>query len=91
VGHIARLLEESRIATVVIGSSIFRDRLEAMRLPRTLLTHHPMGRPLGAPGDHATQRSVLLAALDLLENAREGGRIVDFATQYLPGANDSSR
>jgi D-proline reductase (dithiol) PrdB len=89
VGHIARLLEESGIATVVIGSSIFRGRLEAMRLPRTLLTHHPMGRPLGAPGDRATQRNVLLAALELLNTATEGGRIADFATQYLPGRNDS--
>jgi len=90
VGHIARLLEESGIATIVIGSSIFHDRLEAMRLPRTLLTHHPMGRPLGAPGDHATQRSVILAALDLLENAREGGQIVNFPTRYLPKCNDNA-
>lgn len=84
-------MEENGIATVVIGSSIFRGRLEAMRLPRTLLTHHPMGRPLGAPGDTATQRSVLLAALDLLEKAKEGGQIADFSTRYRPQSRIPSK
>lgn len=77
MGHIARLLEEASIPTVVIGTRAFRDRLAAMRLPRTVITPHLLGRPLGAPGDVKTQRSVILSALDLLENAVSAGTIVD--------------
>jgi hypothetical protein len=78
VGHVARLLEEAGIATVIIAVEAFRDRLVAMKPPRVVLTPHWMGRPLGRPGDAATQRAVLLAALDLLENARENGALVEF-------------
>ncbi len=37
--------------------------------PRTLLVRRPMGAPLGDPGDRATQRSIVEAALDLLMDA----------------------
>jgi len=67
VGHVARLLEEAGIATVIIAAEAFKDRLDAMRPPRLLTTPHWMGRPLGRPGAAATQRATLLAALDLLE------------------------
>lgn len=77
-------MEEGGIATVVVGSGIFRDRLAAMRLPRTVITHHPMGRPLGAPGDRERQRMVIAAALELLETAREGGGMVDLPGTYRP-------
>jgi hypothetical protein len=40
-----------------------------MRLPRLVVTPYLMGRPLGMPGDQMQQRSTLMAALDLLENA----------------------
>jgi hypothetical protein len=69
VGHVARLLEAAGIATVVIAVSAFQDRLSAMRLPRLVVTPYLMGRPLGMPGDQMQQRSTLMAALDLLENA----------------------
>jgi hypothetical protein len=78
------MMEEGGIATVVIGSGIFRDRLAAMNLPRTVITHHPLGRPLGAPGDHKTQQEVILTALNLLENARAGGTIVEMPSRYHP-------
>lgn len=77
VGHVARLLEEAGIATVIIAVRAFRDQLEAMTLPRVILTPHLMGRPLGAPGDAIKQRATILAALDLLENAKRGGTIVE--------------
>jgi hypothetical protein len=79
VGHVARLLEEAGIATVVIATAIFRDRLEAMSLPRLVLTPHLMGRPLGMPGDIARQRLTLLAACDLLESASQGKSVVELA------------
>ncbi len=81
VGHVARLLEEAGISTVVIAVQSFATRMEMMTLPRVLLTPHPIGRPLGPPGDRERQRETILAALDLLETASEAGTIVD-----LPGA-----
>ena len=77
VGHIARIMEEGGIATVVIASGVFRNRLAAMQIPRTVLTRHPMGRPLGRPGDHEEQRRIILEALNLLESAIKGGILVD--------------
>ncbi len=82
VGHVARLMEAGGIPTVVIGVRAFRDRLAAMRLPRTIITPHPMGRTLGAPGDRATQKKVILAALDLLEHATHPSTIVDLPGRY---------
>ena len=84
MGHIARVFEAAGIPTVIIASRVFRPTLENMTLPRVVLTPHPMGRPLGAPGDKVRQREVILAALDLLENAQEMGTVVELAGRYLP-------
>ena len=75
VGHIARLMEEGGIPTVVIASAVFEDKLIAMRLPRLILTSQMMGRTLGAPGDKDSQRAVIQMALDLLKSARTGGQV----------------
>jgi hypothetical protein len=88
VGHVARLLETAGVSTVIIASGVFRGRLEAMGAPRLLLTPHPMGRPLGSPGDGARQRQVLLAALELLENAKQGRTIVMLPGKYQPGRRE---
>jgi hypothetical protein len=64
------LFEAAEISTVVIAVRAFRDRLAAMKIPRLVVTPFMMGRPLGPPGDTDTQRKIILAALDLLENAR---------------------
>lgn len=76
MGHVARLLEEAGIATVIIAVAAFENRMRMMRLPRVLLTPHPMGRPVGPPGDRDTQLSVIQRALDLLETAPGPGTIV---------------
>lgn len=75
-------MEAGGIPTVVIGVKAFRDRLAAMHLPRTIITPHPMGRTIGAPGDRETQKKVIMAALDLLENASSPGTIVDLTGRY---------
>ena len=80
VGHVARLLEESGISTVVIAVRAFRLRLEMMTLPRVLITPHLMGRPLGAPGDKKRQTEILRAALALLQEADKVGTL-----RELPG------
>ncbi len=59
-------MEGVGIATVIIAADIFRERLEAMKVPRLLATPFWMGRPLGRAGDSETQWATLLAALELL-------------------------
>lgn len=84
VGHVARLLEEAGTPTVIIACAAFKPRLQAMSLPRLVLTPFPMGRPVGAPGDAVGQRQTLLAALDLLQSAQEGGALVELDHPYRP-------
>jgi hypothetical protein len=84
VGHVARVFEESGISTVIVAVKAFRASMEVMSLPRVLLTPHPMGRPLGAPGDQERQREVIMAALNLLGEAGGGGTIVELPGRYHP-------
>ena len=70
--------------TVTVLVRGFRHVAEEMQLPRTLVTRHPMGRPLGAVGDRATQRAVVDAALGLLETATEIGTIVELDASFRP-------
>ena len=85
VGHVARLLEEAGIATVVIGTRAWRDRMLALSLARVVVTPHLAGRPIGAPGDRHGQRQVLMTALNLLEQAQGVGAVIDYAQPYAPG------
>lgn len=85
VGHVARLLEEAGISTVIIAVKAFSFRMEKMKLPRLVTTPHPMGRPLGAPGDITRQRAGILAALKLLEDAEQGGTVYEMPGTYLGG------
>jgi hypothetical protein len=82
VGHVARAFEEASMATVTLFVRAFRHVAEDMMVPRVVLTRHPMGRPLGAPGDVVRQRQVILAALRLLDEARGGGSIVELPERY---------
>ena len=75
MGHIARLLEEGGISTVVIATAVFEDKMVAMRLPRLVLTRQMMGRTLGRPGDVETQQKYLEAAFEMLNAAEVGGKI----------------
>ena len=71
VGHVARAIESAGIPTSSIYISAFRHIAEDMKLSRTVVTRHPMGRPLGAAGDHARHRRVTMAALELFDSAGE--------------------
>jgi hypothetical protein len=86
VGHVARAFEEAGLVTVAIYIEAFAHYAEAMRLPRTLVTPHPMGRPIGPPGDAARHAEVVAAALDLAESATEPGTLVRLGGAYRPGA-----
>ena len=82
VGHVARLLEAAGIATVIIAVRAFRDQSQKMTLPRVITTPHLLGRTLGAPGDRKRQRDSILAALNLLETAKQAGTILDLPGTY---------
>ena len=68
VGHVARLLEQEGVPTVIVASKVFKKQLEAMKLPRILYTPHIMGRPLGKPNDKEGQMALIKQGLALLEN-----------------------
>ena len=78
VGHVARLLEEAGIPTVIVASKVFAKPLEAMKLPRVLLTPYLMGRPLGRPNDISGQITVIQKGLDLLQTAKGSGTMKSF-------------
>ena len=69
-----------------------RDLTEQVKPPRSVFVNHPMGNAFGRPGDRETQMAILRDALALLENAREGGVLVDLpyrwpeAFAYKPGS-----
>lgn len=67
VSLVARHLEAAGIATVVVGSA--RDIVEHCAVPRFCFTDFPLGNPCGKPDDVDMQRSIVGAALDLVETA----------------------
>jgi len=84
VGHIARKAEAEGIPTVAVVVRSFRHVAVEMGYPRAVVTRHPMGRPMGPPGDTVTQRRVVETALGLLVDASEGGAIVELEEPYRP-------
>ncbi|MBC2703528.1 hypothetical protein [Desulfobacula sp.] len=78
VGHVARVLEEAKIATIVIAVKSFETRMRMMSLPRVLLTPQLLGRPLGNPFNEKLQITILNRAIQLLERADRNGTIQDY-------------
>ena len=56
---------------------------ELMGDSRAIITKHPVGRPLGVPGDADRQLRVVRAALDLLEKPEQ--TIVELDDPYRTG------
>ena len=81
VGHVQRVFEAAGIPTVGIYIAAFAHVPARMGVSRALITDHPMGRPLGAPGDVIRQRDVVRAALELLASTA-GQTIVSFPHPY---------
>ncbi len=73
------------MATVCVYIEAFSHYAEAMHLPRTLVTRHPMGRPLGPPRNVRRQREVIEAALRLVDEATTPGSIHRIGGTYRPG------
>jgi len=64
---VARLLEESGIASVVMGCA--KDIVEHVGVPRFVFSDFPLGNAAGRPHDVASQDATLALALALLEAA----------------------
>ncbi len=77
MGLVARAIEEAGVPTVSLSN--LKGATQRVKPPRVLLTRLPRGQTVGAAGDAATQRAVVHAALELLETAREGGELHEFA------------
>ncbi|MEO1064127.1 MAG: hypothetical protein AAFZ07_22125 [Actinomycetota bacterium] len=71
VGHVQRAIESIEIPTVGVYVRSFGHIPDLMGVARAVITRHPMGRPLGAPGDAERQREVVTAALSLLPSAEQ--------------------
>jgi hypothetical protein len=67
VSLVARLLEESAIATVIMGCA--KDIVEYVGVPRFLFSDFPLGNAAGRPCDVASQAFTLDLALRILECA----------------------
>ena len=67
VGLVARLLEQSGIASVVMGCA--KDIVELVGVPRLLFSDFPLGNAAGRPNDAASQAFTLELALRTLEAA----------------------
>lgn len=80
VGHVQRAIETAGIPTVGVYVKSFGHIPSLMGVARALVTQHPMGRPLGAPGDGERQAEVVRAALALLESTEQS--IVEFAQAW---------
>jgi hypothetical protein len=84
VGHVARLVEAAGIPTVAIYVEAFAHYAEAMKVPRTLIVPHPMGRPVGPPGDSERHLDVVRAALAMIDEVSEGGVMSTMPGAYRP-------
>ncbi len=82
-------MEEAGMPTVSVYVKSFGHIPELMGLSRSLITQHPMGRPLGAPGDGERQRAVIEQALGLLAHTEQA--IVEHPEPYRTVGTPSSK
>ena len=80
MGLVCRVVEETGIATVCVSTG--RDLTAQVKPPRSVFVNHPMGNNFGKPGDVEAHRTVLKAALDLVESADEGGVLIDLPSAW---------
>lgn len=71
---VARILEANGIATVVIGSAM--DVVTYCGVPRYVHSDLPLGNPCGVPYDRLMQRSIVITALSLLEDATRPNSVI---------------
>ena len=80
MGALSLYIEDEGVPTVQL--SLVREHTAAIRPPRALWVPFMLGRPLGAPGNVAFQRRVLITALQLLE--RDAGPVLEDFREDAP-------
>ncbi|MDH4147699.1 MAG: hypothetical protein OEY23_21290 [Acidimicrobiia bacterium] len=80
MGLVARVVEAAGIPTVCVATG--RDLIAQVRPPRALFVNFPMGNNFGRPGDGATQRRILLDALELVRTGDQPGMLVDHPASW---------
>ena len=83
MGLISRITEEAGVCTTTITSA--RDITAAVKPPRSLFVDFPLGHQAGRPFEPKLQRSIVVAALRLLDEVTVGGTIKDFPYQWPDG------
>lgn len=79
-GIVARVVEETGLPTVMVA--VVRDITVNVCPPRTLFVNFPTGSSFGKPGDHQTQRQILISALELAASAVHGGVVRDLSLNW---------
>jgi hypothetical protein len=82
---VARLLEQSGVATVVMGCA--KDIVEYVGVPRFLFSDFPLGNSAGRPGDASSQAFTLELALRVLESAPAARSTVQSPLRWSAGAD----
>ena len=80
MGLVCRIVEEAGIATVCVATG--RDLIAQVKPPRSIFVNHPMGNNFGKPFDKAMQTDILSRALSLIQEAQEGGMLLDYPNQW---------
>ncbi len=86
VGLVQNVIEKAGIPTVSI--TLLPEVTRRVRPPRALAVDHPLGYPLGEPGNVPLQKRIILAALQLLAQPVREPLIVEF--QGPSGADQDS-
>ena len=74
MGLVARVIEESGIATVVLTPTPEFHR--EIGFPRTVAIQYPFGRPIGEVDDIQGQREVLLKTLEAVQEMEKPGEVI---------------
>lgn len=75
VGLVARGVEEAGISTVCV--TFRKDLIELVKPPRALYAPFVPGKPLGNPCDERTQKAIIEAGFELLQQDVKAATIVD--------------
>ncbi len=83
MGLIARQAEERGIPSVSLTSALSIS--QAAGTPRAVFLDFPLGRTAGRAFDAGMQRRIVLAALDLLRDARQPGALHEMPDRWASG------
>lgn len=86
MGLAQRVVEAAGISTISL--SMVPDLTRAMGAPRVAAIEFPFGRTLGQPGQAETQRAVLAATLEALNDAERPGTVTHLPFVWPEAAAD---